>query len=172
MEMNKKSLIYLAILEFIIILALIGLLFMSLNMKKQTKCTEEPEVKEKAPEDKGEPPKEPAPEPEKPTDTPASEELPVVTAFREYYKNQNLADMSNISTWEFTTAKEVTDKNYPGYYEFSGYYSCKDNSSDCVYLEQVGDPINGNNVYGFVLYVKVEQQNGTYSFSDIRTNLD
>ena len=24
--------------------------------------------------------------------------------------------------------KEVTDKNYPGYYEFSGYYSCKDNS--------------------------------------------
>ena len=169
MEEKRKNLMPVVILELLIIAALIGLLFYTMMQKPQDKCADEPapqKIEEKQPEQK------PEEEPEKPTDVPASHELPVVTAFKEYCQKQEYADIKNIETWEFTTAKEVTDKKYFGYYEFSGYYSCKDKTSDCVYLEQVGDPINGKNTYGFVIFAKVTEKNGQYTFSNLTSNLE
>ena len=169
MEEKRTNLMPIVIIELIIIAALIGLLFYTMMQKSQDKCKDAPapqKIEEKQPESKPEQPK------EEPTDVPASHELPVVTAFREYYQQQELADIKNIDTWEFTTVKEVTNKKYPGYYEFSGYYICKDKTSDCVYLEQAGDPINGKNAYGFVIFAKVTENNGQYTFSDLASSLD
>ena len=177
MEQKKSSLKYLVIFEFIIIIALAGLLIFMVTREDNNKSLTEPtstQESEPAPTQESEPPAKPneSMPPEEPTDTPASQELPVVTAFKNYYVEKELADLKNISTWEFTTAKPVTNTNYKGYYEFSGQYSCKDNSSDCVYLEQVGDPIDDKNTYEFTIFAKVEEKDGMYEFSDLTTSLE
>ena len=182
MEEKKTNLMPIVIIELLIIAALIGLLFYTMTQKSQDKCQPEPapqQIEEKGPEKTTEE-KEEQKQPEQKTkekeedkvDVQTSKETSIVTAFKEYYQKQKLADISNIDTWEFTTVKEVTDKNYKGYYEFSGYYSCKDKTSDCVYLEQVGDPINGKDIYGFVLFAKVTENNGKYTFSDLAGSLN
>ena len=178
MEEKKTNLMPIVIIELLIIAALIGLLFYTMTQKSQDKCQPAPapqQIEEKGPEkateEKQSEQKTKEKEEDK-VDVQTSKETSIVTAFKEYYQKQKLADFSNIDTWEFTTVKEVTDKNYKGYYEFSGYYYCKDKTSDCVYLEQVGDPINGKDIYGFVLFAKVTENNGKYTFSDLAGSLN
>ncbi len=63
----------------------------------------------------------------------------LISKLKDYSKVNNLCDASNIKEWN------ITNVTYFGYYKnkvdekiyiLSGKYTCKDQSSDCVYMEQ------------------------------------
>ena len=187
MEEKKTNLMPIVIIEFIIIIALIGLLFYSMKTN-QNKHDEGPApVKEPAPEKdkKQEKSSNPAKEqdkqePDKPNDQKEEqdksanqpndsekEKQTMITEFKKYYIKAGFADEKNIQSWEFKSVSKVNNPNRQDYYKFEGTFSCKDKGYECLYISQVDDPIDGKYTYPFTFYVKVKENNGNYTFSDV-----
>ena len=100
--------------------------------------------------------------------TPAEKEKQtMITEFKKYYIKAGFADEKNIQSWEFKSVSKVNNPNRQDYYKFEGTFSCKDKGYECLYISQVDDPIDGKYTYPFTFYVKVKENNGNYTFSDV-----
>lgn len=87
----------------------------------------------------------------------------IIAAVKKYYADNNFVDQSNLASWEITKVtlvgyydKTMSEKIY----KLEGSYSCKDNESDCVYLEQVDDK-NADNAYPYTIYATFTAQGDT-----------
>ena len=80
---------------------------------------------------------------------PSKEELIKMT--KDYFNKNGFVTNNNLSSWD------INEVIYTGYYpsnkeeaiiNLRGTYLCNDNTSDCIYIEQVGEPLE-NNTYPF-----------------------
>lgn len=81
----------------------------------------------------------------------------LIPLVKDYYKIKKLVTLSNLESWNITKATYIgasKDKN-TGYYHLEGTYSCKDQTSSCVYVSQEVSK-NGKNI--FDVYVEVEEK--------------
>lgn len=99
-------------------------------------------------------------------------ELEITDILRDYYISNNLLDESNLKEWNFTSVTNINNTNDKTlkYYEIEGNYSCKDNSYNCVYLEQVNEPTN--NIYPYKIYIGLNENKKIKSISGSLTNSD
>ncbi len=92
-------------------------------------------------------------------------EQEITNILKKYYINNGLLDEDNLKEWNFTNVTEVEYSSDTSlvYYEIIGNYSCKDNSSSCVYLEQVDD--SSDNVYSYKVYIGLDENKEIKSIS-------
>ena len=92
---------------------------------------------------------------------------------KEYSYDNNLADKDNIRTWKMDDIQLVghyeNDENVE-IYKINGSYSCKDDSSNCVYVEQVID--KEENEFGYQVYVTAKKNNDGYTLLDITSQVE
>ena len=69
----------------------------------------------------------------------------IIESFKDYYISNKLANKDNIKTWDINI-KEEKDK----YVVLDNTYTCNDNTSDCIYVEQEN---KDNNKYTFTIRV-------------------
>ncbi len=98
---------------------------------------------------------------------PSKEELIKLT--KDYFNNNYLTTPDNLLLWN------ISNVTYIGYYpnnidqkiiKLSGEYQCQDNSSDCLYLEQIGEQ-NPNNTYPFNIYITLNNNEIINIFSSL-----
>ena len=97
----------------------------------------------------------------------------IAKVIKDYSYDNNLADKDNIETWEFESIKYIgylEGNKDEVYYRVSGTYSCKDLSSDCVYMDQVID--KSEIVFGYEVYVTLEKVDDGYKLLDISSGVE
>ena len=146
MKKNKKTIIIIAIVLILIIGGTVGFYFYQHNLKgsnkKETNVTD---IK-------------------KATSVTSDS---IITLLKEYYYEKGFVDKKNLSFWN------IDKVEYIGYYEsngnfiykVSGSYACLDKTDSCVYQEQASEP--KNNVYSFILYLDVEENNSKLAIKNI-----
>lgn len=99
-------------------------------------------------------------------------EQEITNILKKYYITNNLLDEDNLVEWNFTSVIEIdyTADTSLVYYEIIGNYSCKDDSSSCVYLEQVSDPTD--NIYPYKVYIGLDESKEIKSISGVLTKSD
>ena len=130
MKSNKTKILIIVLVCLLIIFSLITIIFFYQNKEKNN---------------------------EKENKTSLSEEkLEITEILKNYYLENNFLDKENLKEWNFTSVNEVSYSNDESlvYYEIIGNYSCKDNSSTCIYLEQVSDP--QDNIYSYKIYIGLD----------------
>ena len=89
---------------------------------------------------------------------------------KNYYYANNLIDENNLLIWNIENIKYLGFENNLKYFEISGYYICKNSKSDCVYQEQISDPVNGK--YPYIVYVELINDRTIKSITGVLTNKD
>lgn len=91
----------------------------------------------------------------------------IIVLLKEYFYEKGFVDKKNLSFWN------IDKVEYIGYYEsngnfiykVTGSYACLDKTDSCVYQEQASEP--KNNVYSFILYLDVEENNSKLAIKNI-----
>lgn len=92
---------------------------------------------------------------------------------KEYSYDNNLANKDNIDSWKMDNIQligHLEDDESVEIYKVNGSYSCKDLSSDCVYVEQVIDKSEGS--YGYQVFVTVKKNDDGYTLLDITSQVE
>lgn len=97
----------------------------------------------------------------------------ISSVIKEYSYDNNLALKDNIKSWDLDSIKYIgyleNDENLE-LYKVNGTYSCKDESSSCVYVSQVNDEEDGK--YGYQVYVTVKKDKDGYKLVDITSQVE
>ena len=102
---------------------------------------------------------------------PSKEELIKMT--KDYFNKNGFVTNNNLSSWD------INEVIYTGYYpsnkeeaiiNLRGTYLCNDNTSDCIYIEQVGEPLK-NNTYPFNIYMVYKDNQFISASGSINSNI-
>lgn len=96
----------------------------------------------------------------------------ISSVIKEYSYDNNLAIKDNVKSWDFDSIKYIgkLENDDIHYYKVNGTYSCKDETSDCVYVSQVSDEIEGK--YGYQVYVTLRNDKDGYKLVDISSQVE
>ena len=146
MKKNKKTIIIIAIVLILIIGGAVGFYFYQQNLKGSNKNETNVTDTKKATNETSD---------------------SIIVLLKEYYYEKGFVDKKNLSFWN------IDKVEYIGYYEsngnfiykVTGSYACLDKTDSCVYQEQASEP--KNNVYSFILYLDVEENNSKLAIKNI-----
>lgn len=94
----------------------------------------------------------------------------VSSTLKEFYEKNNLVDNTNLKEWNIENIQYIKKENNLIYYQVIGTFSCKDNSTDCLYFEQVDDTKNNNFIFNFDIILTLKENNNEYSINNIENN--
>lgn len=80
------------------------------------------------------------------------------SGLRKFYENNNtLSDMNNLKDLSVKYVEYIDTEENNKQYVVVGTYSCKDETSDCLYFEQVGEPL-ADHSYDFNIIVSYDEK--------------
>lgn len=88
----------------------------------------------------------------------------IIESFKDYYISNKLANKDNIKTWDISIKEEKDE-----YVVLDNTYTCNDNTSDCIYVEQEN---KDNNKYTFTIRVYGKYHDDSYSIDKITSNVE
>ncbi|MGN1337856.1 MAG: hypothetical protein ACI4WW_05210 [Candidatus Coprovivens sp.] len=96
----------------------------------------------------------------------------ISSVIKEYSYDNNLAVKDNIKLWNIDSIKYIgkLENDDLHYYRVDGTYSCKDESSNCVYVSQVSDVVEGK--YEYHVYVTLRNDKDGYKLVDISSQVE
>ncbi len=93
----------------------------------------------------------------------------IISPVKKYFEDNSLVNKDNLTSWNITKVTYVgffTEQPNKKIYKLEGSYKCNDSSSECLYLEQVGNK-NPDNSYPFQIYATFIDNNNTLTFENV-----